>query len=352
MKNIQRPVQVFVIGGAKVSSQTTHLPLPDKPSIAVLPFQNMSGDPEQEYFVDGLVEDIITALSRFKSLFVIARNSSLAYKGKSPDMRQVGRELGVRYVMEGSVRKAGSRLRITGQLIEADTGTHVWSERYDGELQDVFDLQDLITSSVAGTLEPTLHEVEIARVQRALDLVERGLRADRRDPMMLGTAGHCYAWFAHDLVKAAVFIDEAIEINPNYAHAYLQSGIVRTRLGDFPKAVAHLERAFRLSPRDARAYAFFQAMALALLLAGKAESARDWALRGVQHNPNYSSGWYVLAGSAAVLGHEAEAQNAARRLLALDPTFSISNYVRRYPARGPDLLQPLLQRLRLAGLPE
>ena len=121
------------------------LPLPDRPSLAVLPFQNMSGDPEQEYFADGMVEDIITALSRFKSLFVIARNSSFSYKGKSPDIRQVGRELGVRYVLEGSVRKAGTRLRISGQLIDASTGAHLWADRFDGALEDVFELQDQVT---------------------------------------------------------------------------------------------------------------------------------------------------------------------------------------------------------------
>ena len=123
------------------------LPLPDKPSIAVLPFQNMSGDPEQEYFADGMVEDIITALSRFKSLFVIARNSSFTYKGQSVDIKQVGRELGVRYVLEGSVRKAGTRVRITGQLIDAQTGAHFWADRFDGALEDIFDLQDQVTES-------------------------------------------------------------------------------------------------------------------------------------------------------------------------------------------------------------
>ena len=142
LKNIQRPVQVFVIGGAKVDGQATALPLPDKPSIAVLPFQNMSGDPEQEYFADGMVEDIITALSRFKSLFVIARNSSFTYKGRSLDIRQVGRELGVRYVLEGSVRKAGSKVRITGQLIDSATGAHLWADRFEGSLADIFELQD------------------------------------------------------------------------------------------------------------------------------------------------------------------------------------------------------------------
>ena len=135
------------------------LPLPDKPSIAVLPFQNMSGDPEQEYFADGMVEDIITALSRFKSLFVIARNSSFAYKGKSPDVRQVGRELGVRYVLEGSVRKAGSRLRITAQLIDATSGAHIWADRFEGRLEDVFELQDRVASNVAGTIEPAVRRV-------------------------------------------------------------------------------------------------------------------------------------------------------------------------------------------------
>src|SRR5437762_10137430 len=123
-------------------------PLPDKPSIAVLPFQNMSGDPEQEYFTDGMVEDIITGLSRINWLFVIARNSSFAYKGKVIDIKQVGRELGVRYVLEGSLRKGGNRLRITGQLIEAETGTHVWADKYDGVLEDVFDLQDKITEKI------------------------------------------------------------------------------------------------------------------------------------------------------------------------------------------------------------
>src|SRR5262245_58331695 len=163
LKNIQRPIQVFVIGGAKVERPVTTLPLPDKPSIAVLPFQNMSGDPEQEYFVDGLVEDIITALSRFKSVFVIARNSSFAYKGKSPDIRQVGRELGVRYVMEGSVRKAGTRLRIASQLIDASDGAHLWVDRFEGALEDVFELQDRVTAGVVGIIAPRVHLAEIER---------------------------------------------------------------------------------------------------------------------------------------------------------------------------------------------
>jgi adenylate cyclase len=181
LKNIQRPVRVFVIGGPKPASQPTALPLPDKPSIAVLPFQNLSGDPEQEYFVDGLVKDIITALSRFKALFVIARNSTFAYKGKAIDIKQVGQELGVRYVLEGSVRKAAGRVRITGQLIEAQSGAHLWADRFDGVLEDIFELQDQVTSSVVGAIAPKLEQAETERAMRkpteSLDAYDCFLRA-------------------------------------------------------------------------------------------------------------------------------------------------------------------------------
>src|SRR4029077_17928716 len=140
-----------------------HLVLPDKPSIAVLPFQNMSGDAEQEYFADGMVEEITTALSRIRSLFVIARNSSFTYKGRAVDVKQIGRELGVRYVLEGSVRKAGGRVRITAQLIEAKTGAHLWADRFDGSLKDIFELQDKVAIRVAGVIQPTLEAAEIRR---------------------------------------------------------------------------------------------------------------------------------------------------------------------------------------------
>src|SRR5262249_31006274 len=142
------------------------LALPDKPSIAVLPFSNMSADPEQEYFADGMVEDIITALSRFNQLFVIARNSSFTYKGRAVDVKQVGRELGVRYVLEGSVRKAGSRVRITGQLIDASTDAHLWADRFEGNLEDMFDHQDRVTASVVAAIAPKLEQAEIERAKR------------------------------------------------------------------------------------------------------------------------------------------------------------------------------------------
>ena len=162
-------------------TQDLLLSLPDRPSIAVLPFANMSSDPEQEYLADGIVEEIITALSRMRWLFVIARTSSSAYKGRAVDIKQVGRELGVRYVLEGSVRKSGSRLRITGQLIEASTGLHLWADRFDGTLNDIFDLQDRVTEAVVGAIEPKLEQTEIERARRkptdSLDAYDCYLRA-------------------------------------------------------------------------------------------------------------------------------------------------------------------------------
>src|SRR6202166_562049 len=179
VKNIEEPIRVFAVttkGAAAAAypagsssapaDNNEQLQLPDRPSIAVLPFQNMSGDPEQEYFADGMVEDITTALSRVKWLFVIARNSSFTYKGKAVDIKQVGRELGVRYVLEGSVRKAGNRVRITGQLVDAATGAHLWADRFDGALDDIFALQDSVTQLVVGAISPELDRAEIERASR------------------------------------------------------------------------------------------------------------------------------------------------------------------------------------------
>ena len=169
VKNISRPVRVFraQFGTPKAAAGSEPaLALPDKPSIAVLPFANMSGDPEQEYFADGMVEEITTAIARLPWLFVIARNSSFTYKGRAVDVKQVARELGVRYVLEGSVRKAGNRVRITGQLIDTTTGAHIWADRFDGALDDIFDLQDRVASNVVGAIEPKLQKSEIERVAR------------------------------------------------------------------------------------------------------------------------------------------------------------------------------------------
>src|SRR5215472_8324560 len=187
--------------------------LPDKPSLVVLPFQNISGDPDQEYFADGMVEEITTALSRIRSLFVIARNSAFTYKGRAVDVRQVGRELGVRYVLEGSVRKAGSRVRITGQLVEAATGTHLWADRFEGTLEDVFDLQDRMTASVVAAIEPNVRAAEIQRARRKP--VENLQAYD----LMLRALPRMYALTRDGLEDAARLLREAIEIDPSYAPA-------------------------------------------------------------------------------------------------------------------------------------
>ncbi|MFO1161822.1 MAG: adenylate/guanylate cyclase domain-containing protein [Reyranellaceae bacterium] len=442
LKNIERPVQAYavqwqandwprvsLVASPPVTAAPTPsdapLALPDKPSIAVLPFQNMSGDPEQEYFADGMAEDILTGLSRHRWLFVIARNSSFTYKGRAIDVREVGRDLGVGYVLEGSVRQAGGRVRFTAQLIDATTGGHVWADKYDGPAEDLFELQDQITEAVVGVLEPTIQRAEIERTRRkrpeslnaydyylrglsltnsftreavqsmldtclhaialdpghapsyalaarayiqrhsqgwmvdeprefaeALNLVERGLRADRGDPLMLGTAGHCFAWFGRDLPKAIAYVDEAIAVNPNHAHAFMQSGMVRIRVGETRIAIDHLERARRLSPRDSRSYVIFQALALAHHVEGDPSTAYEWARRAVQHNANYLPGWYALAASAASFGRVGEARMAKDRLLALDSTLSIRILTARYPMGMPEKFEPVFAGLRLAGLPE
>ena len=266
LKNIARPVQVFAISGAKTTVSPESKPtlaLPDKPSIAVLPFTNMSGDPEQDYFADGMAEDIITALSHFKALFVIARNSSFTYKGRAVDVKQVGHELGVRYVLEGSVRKAANRVRITGQLVDSATGAHLWADRFDGGLDDIFYLQDQITESVVGAIAPAIEKAEIERAKRkptesldAYALYLRGLtkyyqfsnrqaneealrlfyRAIELDPdfaSAYGRAASCYAtdkangWFsgtAYEIAEVSRLAHRAVELGEDDAMALTDSG--------------------------------------------------------------------------------------------------------------------------------
>jgi len=229
------------------------LPLPDKPSIAVLPFANMSGDPEQEYFADGMVEEIITALSRIRWLFVIARNSSFTYKGQAVDVKQVGRELGVRYVLEGSVRKGGNRLRITAQLIDAQSGAHLWADRFDGSLEDVFRLQDEVASSVAGVIEPTLEAAETAR------------SANRPTNDLTAYDDYLRAYAMAQSSKARVpdalrLLEQAIERDPHYgpalawaAFCYMracQDGRSEDAVADSRKAIDLAQRALQVAGDD------------------------------------------------------------------------------------------------------
>ncbi|WP_245329418.1 adenylate/guanylate cyclase domain-containing protein [Bradyrhizobium canariense] len=293
LKNISVPVRAFALrsrsgdNSAPEGSSRPALQLPDKPSIAILPFQNMSGDPEQEYFADGMVEDIITALSRVKWFFVIARNSSFTYKGRAVNIKQVGRELGVRYVLEGSVRKAGNRVRITGQLIEAETGHHIWAERFEREYNDVFELQDEMTSAVAAAIEPTinLREIERSKKRPTSDLTayDYFLRAQ---PFIRQFDPQSYTQ-AEELLRRAVSLD------PQYssALALLADCIGRQCImGTQPyrERVLEAERiaqqAVQADPEDGTALAI--ASWVYTILVGKHAPSREYAERALRLQPN------------------------------------------------------------------
>jgi len=303
VKNIARPVRVYRLAPLSTPASLmamSPLPLPDKPSIAVLPFANLSGDPEQEYFADGMVEEIITALSRIRWLFVIARNSTFTYKGQTVDVKQVGRELGVRYVLEGSVRKAGGRVRITAQLIDALTGTHLWADRFDGSLEDVFDLQDKVATSVAGVIEPTLQAAETARcagrptadltaydlylrayamvwssarhIPDALRMMEQAIARDPRyGPALAWAAFCCYRMLlydrsedrAADRLKGTDFARRALEV-----------------AGDDPSILANSAQALAYFGEDIGAMMTLADRALAL----NPSFARGWHISGVLRN--------------------------------------------------------------------
>jgi adenylate cyclase len=301
LKNIAEPMRAWrLFVDAKSSaylspdrSNEMPLPLPDKPSIAVLPFQNMSSDPEQEYFADGIVEDIITALSRYQSLFVIARNSSFTYKGQAVDVKRVGRELGVRYVLEGSVRKVLDRVRVTGQLIDASTGAHLWADRFDGSMEDIFDLQDEITLRVVGAIAPKLEHAEIARAMRkptesldsydyylramsnfhqagrediteAVRLFHKAIEFDNSFSAAYGMAAWCYArrklngWTDEEpseTVTAERFARRAVECGNEDAVALASSGIaIGYMFDDFERAASLMDRAQALNPNLAMAF--------------------------------------------------------------------------------------------------
>jgi TolB-like protein len=401
------------------------LALPDCPSIAVLPFANLSGDPQQQYFADGMVEEITTALSRFKGLFVIARNSSFTYKGKAVDVKQVGRELGVRYVLEGSVRKASNRVRITGQLIDASTGGHLWAERFDGSLEDVFELQDGVTSSVVGALIPTLRQAEIARVKHkptqsldaydhylrgialfynwtkeanteaqqhyykaieidpdfasaygfaawtyrrskanrwttdkshetaeALRLAQIAVEIGSDDAISLSRGGDAIAYVAGQVEAGAIYIDRALELNPNLAFAWFASAWVRIWLGDPETALKHLTHAARLSPLDPVMAIVSATAAFAHFLAGRYEEASSRAELALPEIPNLHLALRTVAASHALAGRLDLARNALSRLREIDPALRVSGLQELAPFRHSEDLARFAEGLRRAGLPE
>ena len=321
LKNIAQPVRVYSVRLEAVGQALAELlALPDKPSIAVLAFQNMSGDPEQEHFADGIAEDIITALSKSRWLFVIARNSSFAYKGRPVDIKQIGRELGVRFVLEGSVRKAGSRVRLTAQLIEATTGTHLWAERYDRDLTDIFAVQDEITGSVAAAIEPAMAQAERQRVSRkppdsldAWEAYHRGL-------------WHFLNQEPNENQQAKVFFQRAIELDSGFAAGYYalalcdvwDGWVYASRPMEDCVGIARplAQRALALDDADSMCHFV---MGFVLWMSGDIQGGRSEYERAISLNPNHAWAVGALGGLHCNDGHPNEALAALSKAMRASP---------------------------------
>jgi adenylate cyclase len=334
VKNITRPVRVYAVSltGSPAKSASASLPLPgrplplpDKPSIAVLPFQNMSGDPEQEYFADGMVEDIITALSRFKSLFVIARNSSFTFKGKAVDIKQVGRELGVRYVLEGSVRKAGGSVRITGQLIDTASGGHIWADKFDGAVHDAFDLQDRVAMGVVAAVAPRLFDASIAELKR-----KPPENWDSYDHVLRGSA-LVVQFSESSIAEAEAEFRKAIELDPSFGLAYARAAqctFVRRNIMRLPvseaevaKMLDYCKRAADLGSDDEMA--LMLAVAPLLALTNNIGQSAIMVERALVLNSNFSMAWLAKGWVSVFRGDPvADALDAFSRAIKLNPLYS------------------------------
>ena len=432
LKNIAEPMRAWRLrmnasGSAAAPIEppvesTQALALPDNPSIAVLPFENMSGDPEQDYFADGMVEEITTALSRFKWLFVIARNSSFTFKGKAVDIKEVGRRLGVRYVLEGSVRKASGKVRITGQLIDAVTGSHIWADRFERDPTDIFALQDEVTVAVVSAIQPKLLQTEIALAARrrtenltaydlylralphfylatreglaeAIRLAHRALKLDPRfglaavlagachmnnvalgfaidpqfdrkeavrflrlalslddgDPDILAWASLVSAFMVGDSESEIEMADRAVALNPNSYVAWGSRGWVYRNAGLPEEAVLSFERTIRMSPVDPLLHRRLAGIGTAFIELGRFDEAIVAGKKAQRQNSSFAPAYCCLASAFAHLGRDAEAREAAARMLEFDPAFTISKLIAR---GGHTNAKLFIEGLRKVGLPE
>ena len=326
VKNMARPIRVYRVWDRAIHAEqrterpSQPLPLPDKPSLAVLPFTNMSSDPEQEFFADGIAEDVITSLSRYPSLFVIARNSSFTFKGRAVDVKQVGRDLGVRYVLEGSVRKAGDRIRVTAQLIEAETGNHAWAERYDRDLADIFALQDEIAEPVVTAVAPAIDDAERQRAFRkspkdlnAWSAYQRGL-------------WHFSKGTAHDNTLAEGFFQQAIDLDPSFAGGYTGLAFAQTRaagvygrrsLAEIENSVWGLARqAVTFDGNDAEARTCYSEQ---LMRRGDYQGALAEIQLALTLSPNLAGGYGILGAVLMWSGEPKEGREALEKSIRLDP---------------------------------
>src|SRR5262249_37805860 len=336
------------------------LPLPDKPSLAVLPFLNLSGDPEQEYFADGMVEEITTALSRIRWLFVVARTSTFSYKGQAVDVRRIGRELGARYVLEGSVRKGGNRVRITAQLIDAGSGAHLWADHFDGPLEEVFELQDRVASSVTGIIEPALQAAETTRstgrpttdlpaydlylrahamiwssarqIPEALDLLNQAIARDPRYGPALAWAAFCYYWLClegsstdpeEDRRKGASFARQALQVAGDDPRTIVNAALALSYFGeDIGAMMALVDRALALNPNFARGW---HVSASLRLTAGQPDLAIEHVENALRLSPGARVGTSLtVLGAAHFLARRFD-EAVSKLLLAIqdDPSFPI-----------------------------
>ena len=429
LKNIARPIHAFAVGPRANAPQTAPLPSSaPRLSLVVLPFANIGGDPEQEYFVDGVAESLTTDLSRISGAFVIARNTAFTFKGKAVDVRKLGRELNVRYVLEGSVQRGGNRLRVNVQLIDAETGNHLWAERFDKPVADLFDMQDEIVSRLANALDAELIAAEARRAERAphpdaMDLVfqgsswyNKGLTPDcmaqahrfyeqaialdpenveamvglARVDAVLGAAVMTDDWSTR-FTSAEAALTKALSLAPNHAMAHVSLGVVliftkraaqgiaeceqallldrnsaRTHaliglakvfLGRGAETEAHVNEAFRLSPRDTLAPRWTLAVGLAKVQLGADAEAVIWMRRSLDANRNYSTTHFDLAAALARLGRLDEARACVNAGLALDPHFTIRRYRDVTYSNSDDPTyragrERLIEGMRLAGVPE
>lgn len=338
LKNISRPVTAFGWGMAK-PAEAPALPMPAKPSIAVLPFDNMSGDPQQDYFSDGMTEDIITDLSKASGLFVIARNSSFAYKGKSPDIRQVSRELGVKYILEGSIRRAGKRVRINAQLIDGTNGGHVWAERYDRDLEDIFVVQDDVTREIVAALKVNLTAPEAARLEG-----KTKANPEANDYLYRGRA-LMLEFRPESLLESRRMLQRSIDLDPGLAQSYANLAIayyIDRQNGWNGAGDAERDRALELARKavslDANDITGFVALALCQLWNGTLEEAEKTARQAIRVNPNSANGYAVLGNCLDYCGRHKEAAEHLRQAFRLDPQqdFFLSQLGRALFAMGED----------------